>query len=98
MSLQWRAGQQEAPPAAEVEQELPALALEVLDVLRLVEDEVVPLLAPEARLVLDDELVRGDANVEGVRLRPAHPLHAPLLLGAVVRQHLEKALACAWSI
>ena len=40
--LQRCAGEQEAPPAAEVEQELPPLALEVLDVLRLVEDEVVP--------------------------------------------------------
>ena len=40
--LQRRAGEQEAPPAAEVEQELPPLALEVLDMLRLVEDEVVP--------------------------------------------------------
>ena len=40
--LQRRAGEQEAPPAAEVEQQLPPLALEVLDVLRLVEDEVVP--------------------------------------------------------
>ena len=62
-----------------VEQCLPALRLEVLDVLRLVEDKVAPLLAPESLVVLDDELVGRDADVEGVGLGPALALGPPLL-------------------
>ena len=87
--LQRRARQQQSTLRLEVQQELPTLTLEVLDVLRLVEDEVVPLLPPEAGVVLDDELVASDADVEGVRLRPADPLQLPLLLRAVVREDLE---------
>jgi hypothetical protein len=40
-------------------------------VLGLVEHEVLPLLAAEGGVVLDDELVAGDADVEGVGLGPA---------------------------
>lgn len=41
--LQWRAGEQQAPPRAEGQQSLPALRLVVLDVVRLIKDQVVPL-------------------------------------------------------
>ena len=39
--------------------------------LYLIEYEVLPLLPPEGLVVLDDQLVRCDADVERVRLRPA---------------------------
>ena len=40
-------------------------------------------------MILYDELVGGDANVEGVGLGPSDALQAALLLAAVVRQNLE---------
>ncbi len=45
--LKWCARQKEAPLAVECEQRLPALGLEVLNVLGLIEDEVFPLLSLE---------------------------------------------------
>ena len=69
--LERGAGEEEAALRVEVEQRLPPLRLEVLDVLGLVEHEVLPLLAAEGGVVLDDELVAGDADVEGVGLGPA---------------------------
>lgn len=58
-------------PPVEVEQRLPALRLEVLDVLRLIQDEVAPVLAAERLVVLQHQLVRRDAHVEGIGLGPA---------------------------
>ena len=55
----------------EVQETLPALRLKVLDVLRLVEDQVPPRLAPERLVILQHQLVGSDANVERVRLSPA---------------------------
>ncbi len=69
--LERGAGEEEAALGLEVEEGLPALGLEVLDVLGLVKDEVLPLLASEGGVVLDDELVAGDADVEGVGFCPA---------------------------
>mmetsp|Transcript_9327 Transcript_9327/g.34919 ORF Transcript_9327/g.34919 Transcript_9327/m.34919 type:complete len:242 (-) Transcript_9327:2654-3379(-) len=46
--LQGRASQQESPLRVEADQRVPPLALEVLDVVGLVQDEVVPLLPPKA--------------------------------------------------
>ena len=40
-------------------------------------------------MILYDELVGGDANVEGVGLGPSDALQAALLLAAVVRQNLK---------
>ena len=55
----------------EVQQALPALGLEVFDVLRLVEDQVPPRLASEGLMILQHQLVWSDAHVESIRLRPA---------------------------
>ena len=49
--LKGRSRQEQAPGGLEVEEELPPLGLEVLDVLRLVQDQVVPLLATETAKV-----------------------------------------------
>lgn len=48
------AGEEETPLRLEIEETLPALRLEVLDVLGLVQNEVFPLLAAEGGVVLDD--------------------------------------------
>ena len=81
--------QQQPAKAGEVQEQLPTLGLEVLNVLRLVEDEVLPLEPSEAAVILDDQLVAGDANVKGILLGPTLSLHPPILLRAVVDEHLE---------
>ena len=47
-------------PSVEAEERLPSLRPEVLDMVRLVEDHVVPRLATEHVLIGEDELVRGE--------------------------------------
>jgi hypothetical protein len=54
----------------ERQQRLPPLRLEVLDVVRLVQDEEVPFLPLEGTRVLHHELVAGNDHVEGPWLRP----------------------------
>lgn len=68
---------------------LPALRLEVLYVMSLVENHVDPFLAPKDGLVRDRQLVGRDADVECMRRCPALPFLLPVLLMAVVRQGLE---------
>mmetsp|Transcript_61333 Transcript_61333/g.147631 ORF Transcript_61333/g.147631 Transcript_61333/m.147631 type:complete len:212 (+) Transcript_61333:1973-2608(+) len=87
--LQRRAREKDSTLCAEAKKDLPALRLEVLDVVRLVEDHVLPALAAKHLLVLHDHFVRGDADVEGVGLGPPLALQLALLLAAVVRKHLE---------
>jgi hypothetical protein len=58
-------------------------------VLRLVQDEVLPLEPAEAAVVLDDELVGGDADVEGVLFGPTDALQSPLLLASKVDKDLK---------
>ena len=58
--------------------------------MRLVQDQVLPLLTPEDRLVLGDQPVRGDAHVERVGLGPALALQFTLLGGAKVGQDLKR--------
>lgn len=55
----------------EVQQALPALRLEILDVLSLVQNQVPPGLSSERLVILQHQLVRSDAHVESIRLRPA---------------------------
>jgi len=55
----------------EVQQALPALGLEVLDILRLVQNQVAPRLSPERLVILQHQLVGSDAHVESIRLCPA---------------------------
>mmetsp|Transcript_22241 Transcript_22241/g.51171 ORF Transcript_22241/g.51171 Transcript_22241/m.51171 type:complete len:256 (+) Transcript_22241:307-1074(+) len=88
--LERRAREKQPPLRVEIEQRLPTLRAEVLDVVRLVKHEVLPLLAPKSSLVLDDEFVRGDADMEGVRLRPSLSLELAILLGSQVGEYLER--------
>lgn len=64
--LERRAGEKEPALRVEVEQRLPPLGSEVLDILGLVQDEVLPLFAAESDLVLNNNLVGSDAHVERV--------------------------------
>src|SRR5512140_2614161 len=73
----------------EPEQSLPSLGLEVLDVVGLVEDHVMPPPSPEYLLVLEDHLIGGDADIPHVVVRPALPFSLALLLVAVVSKDLE---------
>ena len=82
----------EQKPSFGVESEkgLPALGLEVFDVLGFIEDHVVPFLAAEGEVILDDELVGSDADVEAVVFAPTLALHFTLLLRAKVSQDLQR--------
>ncbi|RNA24824.1 hypothetical protein BpHYR1_027375, partial [Brachionus plicatilis] len=75
--------EQKATLRLKVEQRLPPLGLEVFDVLRFVQYEVLPLFAPEYGVVLNDQFVAGDAHVERVCLGPADALQLALFLRAV---------------
>ena len=86
--LQGGTSEQESPFGVEPEQGLPPLAFEVLDVLGLVQDHIVPFLPPEGKVVLNYELVRGDAHMEGVVLAPAVSLDLSLFLGSEIGQDL----------
>ena len=59
------------PLRLKVEKKLPSLRFEVLDVLRFIENKVPPTLAPESLMILDDQLVRRNAHMESIRLRPS---------------------------
>lgn len=52
--LQWSSRQQQPPVRVESEQGLPSLRLEVLNVLGLVQNHVIPFLAPERKMILND--------------------------------------------
>jgi hypothetical protein len=73
----------------EIQQNLPALGLEVFDVLCLIEDHVVPLLPAEDGVVSHCDFVTGDADVEAVQFRPSLTLLLALLGGSEVSHDLE---------
>jgi len=81
--------EQQSSAGVESQQSLPSLAFEILDVLGLVENHVIPFLAPECKMVLDDELIRSDAYMERVLLAPAMTLEFAFLLRSEVRENLE---------
>jgi hypothetical protein len=87
--LQRSAGQEKSVTSVEAEQGLPTLRAEILDVVSFVEDEVVPRFASEDVLIGEDELVRSDADVEGVLGVPSLSLLLSLLLSSVVHHELE---------
>lgn len=87
--LQGCAGEQQPAVGLEVEQDLPALRLEVLNVLSLVQDHVVPFLASEYRVVGHSDLVAGNADMETVEFRPALPLLLALFGRPEVGHDLE---------
>jgi len=81
--------QEQSSPRVEAEHGLPPLTLEVLNVLSLVENHVVPFFPSERKVVLDDQLVGCDTNVEGVVFAPAMSLDLPFFLGSEVRENFE---------
>ena len=87
--LQRGSCQEQPPSGVESEQSLPPLALEIFDVLSLIQNHVIPLFAPKDKMVLNHQLVGRDAHMEGVVLTPALPLEFALLLSAEVRKNLE---------
>ena len=87
--LQRGASQQDPPAGVKPQKRLPPLGLPVLDHVRFVQNQVVPLLPPEHILVLKDEGVSGNAHVEAVKLGPTLPLLVALLGRAVVREDFE---------
>ena len=72
--LQRRSGEQKPPLCVEMKEDLPAFGLEILDVVRLVQHHVHPLLATKHRHVAHSELIRGDAHLKPAALRPAFSL------------------------
>ena len=85
-----RSSSEEKPAVSfEVEKNLPSLRLEVFDILRLIEDHVIPLLASKNRMVSHGNLVAGYADVEAVELRPALSLLFSLLCRPKVIHYLE---------
>ena len=88
--LQRCPGQKDPVLGVEVQQGLPLQALPVLDQVRLVEDEEVPLLAAEHFRVRQDEGVARDTHVETVGLGPPLPLGLALPGASVVGEDLER--------
>lgn len=73
----------------EIEQRLPTLRLEVLDIMRLVENKVLPLLSPKRGMILNNEFITSDAHMKGIGLAPSLSLESTLTLRAVVGENLE---------
>ena len=86
--LQGGTSQQESPFSVEPKQGLPPLAFEVLNVLGLIQDHIVPLLPSEGKVILNDKLVRGDAHMERVFLAPTVSLDLSLFLRSEIGQDL----------
>ena len=72
----------------ESQQGLPSLTLEVFNILGLIEDHIVPLLATESKVILNHELVGCDADMEGIFFTPTLSLKFSFFLGAKVGQNL----------
>lgn len=87
--LQWCTRQEQAMLRFEAEESLPSLTAEIFDVVRLVENHVAPVLAPEDVLVGEHDLIAGNAHLPMVFCVPAHALLLTLLLVAVVGQNLH---------
>lgn len=73
----------------EVEEDLPSLRFEVLDIMSLVKDHVIPLLPSEDGMVSYCNFVAGDADVETVQFGPPFSLLLALLSGPEVGHDLE---------
>lgn len=72
--------QQKSSFRVESQKGLPSLALEILDVLGLVQDHIIPLFPSEGKVILDNKLVRCDADVERVFLTPPVSLNFSFFL------------------
>lgn len=87
--LQWGTSEQEAPLSVKVDQRLPPLALKILNILRFVQDQIVPLLPLEGEGILNRQLVRSNDDVVPIRFRPATSKFFAPFGGAVVTKYLH---------
>ena len=97
--LQRSSGEQKSSLCVEMQQNLPSLRLEVLNVVSFVEHHIDPLLATKHRHIPHCQLIRGDAHLERCCLRPSFPLllvlniakcaNLPLLRRSKVRENLH---------
>ena len=87
--MQWRTREEKSSSRPERKQRLPPLGAEILDIMRFVEDHVVPSASLEYLLVLQDQLIRGDEYVPTRVVHPAFSFLSPFLLVPVVGHDLE---------
>jgi hypothetical protein len=73
----------------EVKKHLPSLRFEILDILGFIEDDVVPPLAFENRVILYDQFIGSDTDVKSIRFVPTVALGFTFFLIAIVRQNFE---------
>lgn len=60
--------QQKPSLSVKSEKSLPSLRPEIFDILSFIKDHVVPLLSSKCKVILDNKLVTGNADVERVLL------------------------------
>ena len=97
--LQGGACQQQSALGIEVQKNLPAFRLKVLDIVRFIQNHVHPFLSAEHRDVFDSQLIGGNAHLKGRVLRPSFSLFLwikgekqldlSFLHRSVVRQHFH---------
>merc|ERR1719225_1826427 len=75
--LERSSSQQKSANTCEVQQKLPSLGLEILNMLSLVKNKILPFESPEGAVILYHQFVARDADVECVLLGPANALLPP---------------------
>ena len=73
----------------EIEQNLPSLGFEVLNVVGLIKDHVIPTLPSKDLFILEDKLVWGDTDVEEIDLTPTHSFSFSFFGSAKVGHNFE---------
>ncbi len=72
-NLEWGSGKQQTSIWAKRKEILPALRLEILDVVSFIKNHINPRHTTEYVLISKDELIGSDANVEGMLGLPSMP-------------------------
>src|SRR5208282_3802867 len=73
----------------EIEQSLPSLRSKIFDVMSLIENHVFPTFSTEYLLVVDDKLVRSNADMPCILFIPTFPFLLPLFCIAVISENFE---------
>jgi hypothetical protein len=58
------------PLCLKIQQQLPSLGLEILNILSFIQNKVFPLFTPKTLMILDDQFVRCNAYMECIWFRP----------------------------
>jgi hypothetical protein len=87
--LQGRPSEEQPPLSVKAKESLPPLTLEVLDVLGLIKDHIIPLLTSEGEVILNHKLVRGYADMEAILFGPAMALDLSLFLASKVGKNFK---------